>query len=462
MLEAEQIFQQRYQLKQKLGQNAGRQTWLASDISIQPAETVILKFLAFGEQSQWDNLKLFEREADILKHLSHPRIPKYRDYFSIEDQNNWFALVQEYIPGDSLKQLIDNKRRFTEEELRKIATELLEILCYLHTLNPRVIHRDIKPSNLIFSEEKKVYLIDFGAVQDSAAAIGSTFTVVGTYGYAPIEQFGGRTVPASDLYALGATLIHLTTGRIPAELPQKKMRIQFQDQVSLSHNFVRWIEKLTEPDIEERFSSAYQALEVLNDPLAVNSQDKVTQTPHFISWVQRLTGVDIEEKFRSASQALEALNTNTSSAISKPYGSRIKLKKSQEYLEITIPGREIKFKDFLWIFFFFIFLGPLALLPAIIILLPVLGIFDLQLNRKYFVMQWKIFGYIYQQKTGKTSAINDVSFGYTSYKINNQNIEMISMKAGVKKYNFGAYKPHLESVERKWLIKEIKNWLWND
>ena len=154
MLEAQQILQQRYQLKQKLAQNAGRQTWLAEDISIQPAETVILKFLSFGEQFQWQDLKLFEREADILKQLSHPRIPKYRDYFSIEDKNNSFAIVQEYIPGTSLKKLIENKQRFTEEELKKIATEVLEILCYLHTLNPRVIHRDIKPSNLILGAEK--------------------------------------------------------------------------------------------------------------------------------------------------------------------------------------------------------------------------------------------------------------------------------------------------------------------
>ena len=132
MLEAEQIFQQRYQLKEKLAQNAGRQTWLAEDISIQPAETVILKFLSFGENFQWQDLKLFEREADILKQLSHPRIPKYRDYFSLEDKNHWFALVEEYIPGESLKQLIETKKRFTEKELRKIATEVLDILCYLH------------------------------------------------------------------------------------------------------------------------------------------------------------------------------------------------------------------------------------------------------------------------------------------------------------------------------------------
>ncbi|MEO0843783.1 MAG: serine/threonine protein kinase, partial [Cyanobacteria bacterium J06643_5] len=79
MLEKENILKQRYKIKQKLAQNTGRQTWLAEDISIQPAETVILKFLSFGENFQWQDLKLFEREADILKQLSHPKIPKYRD-----------------------------------------------------------------------------------------------------------------------------------------------------------------------------------------------------------------------------------------------------------------------------------------------------------------------------------------------------------------------------------------------
>ena len=299
MLEAEQILQQRYQLKEKLGQNAGRQTWLAEDISIQPAETVILKFLAPSQQMGWQDLKLFEREADILKQLSHAGIPDYLDYFTIEDNNSWFALVEEYIPGNSLNRLIDIKQRFTEKELRNIATDVLEILCYLHTLNPIVIHRDIKPSNLILGEDKRVYLIDFGAVQDNATAKGGTFTVVGTYGYAPVEQFGGRTVPASDLYALGATLIHLATGTIPADLPQKNMRIQFQDKVSLTDNFVRWIEKLIEPDIEKRFSKASQALEALNNHLGVNSFSQIT----------------------------------------KSYGTPIKLNKSDDYLEIEIPPR---------------------------------------------------------------------------------------------------------------------------
>jgi Serine/threonine protein kinase len=93
----------------------------------------------------------------------------------------------------------------------------------LHELSPPVLHRDIKPSNLILDDSEQIYLVDFGAVQAQASVTGVTFTVVGTSGYAPLEQFWGRgAVAASDLYALGATLIHLLTNTYPADLPQKK------------------------------------------------------------------------------------------------------------------------------------------------------------------------------------------------------------------------------------------------
>ena len=76
MLQTQQILYERYQLKQKLGESAGRQTWLAIDLSAQ--EKVVVKLLTFSDQVQWENLKLFEREAQVLKQLDHPRIPKYR------------------------------------------------------------------------------------------------------------------------------------------------------------------------------------------------------------------------------------------------------------------------------------------------------------------------------------------------------------------------------------------------
>lgn len=287
MLQAEQILHERYQLKQKLGQNAGRQTWLAEDIGVSPAQSVVVKLLAFGGEVQWDDLKLFEREAQILKQLNHPRIPKYYDYFHIDERSLWFGLVQEYIPGSSLREQLNQGKRFTPKQVRKIAVEVLAILEFLHQLTPTVLHRDIKPSNLIWGNDDRVYLVDFGAVQDRAAREGATFTVVGTYGYAPMEQFGGRAVPASDLYALGATLIHLLTGTAPADLPQRNLRICFQEQVSLKPEIKKWIEKLTEPAPEQRFKSATEALVVLKSGMTPNTstemQVKKSAPPKFFN-----------------------------------------------------------------------------------------------------------------------------------------------------------------------------------
>ncbi|RMF22520.1 MAG: serine/threonine protein kinase, partial [Cyanobacteria bacterium J083] len=271
MLQVGQILQQRYQLKTKLSRSTGRQTWLAADLKTPAKPHVILKLLSFGGDIDWNDLKLFEREGKILQQLNHPYIPQYRDYFTIDERYLWFGLVQEYIAGQSLKELLEQGKRFNLPEIEDIARQILDILLYLHELTPRVIHRDIKPSNLIWGKDEKIYLIDFGAVQDKAVTEGATFTVVGTYGYAPMEQFGGRAVPASDLYSLGATLIHLLTGTPPGDLPTKDLKIQFQNQISLtaaeynhsnkSNNLIRWIEKLTEPALEKRFSSAKIAKE---------------------------------------------------------------------------------------------------------------------------------------------------------------------------------------------------------
>lgn len=278
MLQPEQILKDRYQLREKLGQNSGRQTWLADDITTSPPEPVVVKLLSFGGDIQWDDLRLFEREAQILKQLNHPRIPNYRDYFSIDDRNLWFCLVQDYIPGASLKELLNQGKRFTEQQIRRIAEDILEILIYLHQLNPTVLHRDIKPSNLMAREDGNVYLVDFGAVQDKAAVEGSTFTVVGTIGYAPMEQFCGRAVPASDLYALGATLIHLLTGTAPADLPQRDLHICFEDKVNVSASLMQWLKKMSEPVPEKRFKSAGEALEKLNFNPAITTIDSSSLT----------------------------------------------------------------------------------------------------------------------------------------------------------------------------------------
>jgi ankyrin repeat protein len=99
-------------------------------------------------------------------------------------------------------------------------------------------------------------------------------TVVGTYGYMAPEQFRGDAVPASDLYGLGTTLLFLLTHRVPSDLPQKRLRIHFRDRVQISEAFADWLEKLIEPDVEDRFTSARAALNALQRKVLVSKPIK--------------------------------------------------------------------------------------------------------------------------------------------------------------------------------------------
>jgi len=263
----EKVWGDRYKILQQLGRRNGRQTLLAHDLQTQ--QQVVIKLLALGKDFDWQDLKLFEREAQTLKTLSHPAIPRYLDYLDINTPTyKGFALVQSYVEGKSLEEHLKAGRTFDETEVKQLALSLLEILIHLHQQSPPVIHRDIKPSNVLLTNRSgnhagQVYLVDFGSVQTLAAKEGGTITVVGTYGYMPPEQFGGRAVPASDLYSLGATLIFLATGRHPTELSEDGLQIQFRQAAYLSSNFTDWLEWMTEPSLNRRLPSAVKALEAL-------------------------------------------------------------------------------------------------------------------------------------------------------------------------------------------------------
>jgi serine/threonine protein kinase len=252
------ILNDRYQIRDRLSRKAGRSTFLALDLHSQ--SSVIVKVVRFDPDFQWDDIKLFEREANTLQNLDHPAIPKYLDYFEVTDG---FALVQAYIDAPSLEMLIKAGRKFSEDEVIELADRLLSILTYLHDRLPPLIHRDLKPSNILLTNRSghsigDVYLVDFGSVQTTASNDGSSITIVGSYGYMPPEQFYGQTTIASDLYSLGMTLIYLVNGTHPAELPSINGRVKF-DRANLSNKFFRWLEKMTEYAVDRRFDSTQSA-----------------------------------------------------------------------------------------------------------------------------------------------------------------------------------------------------------
>ncbi|NJL67458.1 MAG: serine/threonine protein kinase [Microcoleus sp. SM1_3_4] len=264
------ILNDRYEINQQLSRKAGRQTLLALDR--ETGEQVVIKLLTFSSEFEWESLKLFERETQTLKTLSHPTIPKYLNSFELnEEDTKGFALVQTYIAAPSLESHIKSGRTFSEVEIKQIAESLLETLIYLHTQHPPVIHRDIKPSNVLLVNRSgnyvgQTYLVDFGAVQTAAFKNSDSFTVVGTYGYMPPEQFSGRTTPVSDLYSLGATLIYLVTGQHPANLMTDDLQLEFGQSTTLSPELTRWLQRLVQPTPSQRFANASEALEALKNP----------------------------------------------------------------------------------------------------------------------------------------------------------------------------------------------------
>ena len=244
----------------------------------------ILKELRLNNLSDWKRLELFEREAQTLRHLDHQGLPKLLDFF--KDANDTrLCLVLEEMPGRSLLDWLADGWRPTESEAKDLATQVLKHLSYLHQHHPPIVHRDLKPSNILRDAQGHISLIDLGAAQHLLHPEGGR-TVVGSFGYMPPEQFSGQASPRSDLYALGATLVHLLSGRSPAEIPLDGLRLDFAPFVYVSSDTQEWLSRLLAPDPNQRYASAKEALYALHHPssdLAVKSIGAQVKRPWWIS-----------------------------------------------------------------------------------------------------------------------------------------------------------------------------------
>jgi outer membrane protein assembly factor BamB len=159
------------------------------------------------------NLKNFERESGLLATLAHPAIPKVYDFF---EENGRFYLILELIPGQDLETALDQAGGpLPEERVARWATQICDVLAYLHNRTPEpIVFRDLKPSNVMVTPEERIVLIDFGIARNLNRG-DRKGTMIGTEGYSPPEQYRGLAEPRGDLYALGATMHHLLTASDP-------------------------------------------------------------------------------------------------------------------------------------------------------------------------------------------------------------------------------------------------------
>lgn len=264
-----------YQVVRELGINnlAGRITYQAIMTSTQ-TPVVIKQFRFCNSNANWTEYRAIEREIDVLKQLNHPQIPRYIDHF---DSGNGLCLVQEFKNAQPLS----NPRSYTPEQIKKIAIQLLNILIYLQdkTGYPEPIyHRDIKPDNILLDDQLKVYLIDFGLAKMGNREVNNSSIFAGTPIFIAPEQFlRKKLTKASDLYGLGLTLICLVTGITSDKISELQdqyndCKIRFKHLVpQLSLQFIGWLEKMVERDVEKRFQNAQEALEALKPLYLIRS-----------------------------------------------------------------------------------------------------------------------------------------------------------------------------------------------
>ncbi|MBV8883658.1 MAG: serine/threonine protein kinase [Chroococcidiopsidaceae cyanobacterium CP_BM_RX_35] len=259
-----------YQVIRELGRNyvGGRVTYLAADTNTQ-LSVVVKRFQFPGFISNWSGFEAYEREIQVLRSLNHPSIPRYLKSFETSDG---FCLVQEFKNAQSLA----IPRSFDADEIKQIAAKVLEILVYLQNRCPAVIHRDIKPENILVDEHLQVYLVDFGFARIGGGEVGMSSVALGTLGFMPPEQLYNRQLSeATDLYGLGATLICLLTQTKSTAintLIDANGRIDFQSLIpKLSRRWINWLEKLVQPNPQNRYASASAALKAL-EPIALVRQ----------------------------------------------------------------------------------------------------------------------------------------------------------------------------------------------
>jgi serine/threonine protein kinase len=241
-----------------LAQSGHSRVYLARDAS---GRLAALKELHFALVPGAQEVEAFEREADTLASLAHPAIPRFLERFTEgAGVGLRLYLATEFIAGESLADRLDRGPLPADEALA-LARTLLDLLVWLQQRTPALFHRDLKPANVMFRQDGAVVLVDFGSARQVEGSRTHRSTLVGTFGYMPPEQLGGTVDRTSDVYALGATLLHAVTGRPPAELLEDGFTLVIPAAVPPALR--GWLERALAVPRERRFPDARTALAAL-------------------------------------------------------------------------------------------------------------------------------------------------------------------------------------------------------
>lgn len=206
------ILENRYQIERLLAQGGMGAVYKGFDTKLKAAVAVKENVFQSPQSGQQ-----FEQEALILAGLRHSSLPRVTDHFRSEGQQ---YLVMDYIEGEDLWEIVKQRGRpLSEVQALNYIIQICDAVSYLHQRNPPIIHRDIKPKNIKITPNGEAILVDFGIAKISHDQTPTQSGARGlTPGFSPPEQYSKiGTTPASDIYALGATLYAVLTAQEPPD-----------------------------------------------------------------------------------------------------------------------------------------------------------------------------------------------------------------------------------------------------
>jgi len=215
----------------------------------------LIYFIKEVESTDCKKVNSLMQERDILEKLNHPGIVKVYDLF---EYDGFHYLVQEFIDGQTLERLISPIQNvfLQERVILELASQILDIIEYLHLQSPRIIYRDLKPSNIIRDKNGRIHLVDFGIARLYREGKSKDTESMGSALTASPEHYGrGQTDVRSDIFTIGATLHYLATnGRDRSEIPFEYESVRSINS-KISSNLEYVIHKALDLNPEKRFQS---------------------------------------------------------------------------------------------------------------------------------------------------------------------------------------------------------------
>lgn len=260
------ILDGKYEIWKEVGRGGMSIVYLARDNRLNK-QWAVKEIKNDGSKSTRTLLKGLEREANILKNVDHPVLPRIVD---IINQDGTIYVVMDFIEGTTISDRLKKEGAQPQETVIEWGLQLASALDYLHNMKPPVIYRDMKPSNVMIKPEGGVKLIDFGTAKEYIVENNADTTALGTRGYAAPEQFGDKqgrgiynTDARTDIYNLGATLYHIVTGMNPCEPPYEIRPIR-EWNPALSSGLEKIILKCTQADPNDRYQNCTELMYALN------------------------------------------------------------------------------------------------------------------------------------------------------------------------------------------------------